>query len=192
MALTVASLAGFPSANTTFQGTAGTPADAATFSFTNGVFTQGGTQYVAGILDYPGVVPSRIFNANNGTGGGGGAGTIPLPTLISITQVSAHGQSIQELPSRSTEATDIVGFGGFIVLLQPALGFQDSGGTGNYWGAAGPQQGNILTAYGNAAFTLTDVPGYTAQTPTTGYPQPQIRIYASMAAILILASTQYG
>lgn len=193
MALTVASLAGFPSANTTFQGSAGTPADAATFSYTNGVFTQGGTQFVAGILDYPGVVPSRIFNANNGTGGGGGVGTIPLPTLVSITQVSAHGQSIQELPSRSTEATDIVGFGGFIIILTPAEPSQDSGGfPGQYpINTLGGYSGG-LTSQANMAITLTDVPGYTAQSPSTGFPQPQIRIFASMAAMLILASTQYG
>lgn len=193
MALTVASLAGFPSANTAFQGSAGTPEDAATFTYTNGVFTQVGTQYVAGILDYPGVVPSRIFTSNNGTGGGGGAGTVPLPTLVSVTQVSAHGQSIQELPSRSTEASDIVGFGGFVIVLTPALPSQDSGGfPGQYpVNILGGYSGG-LTSQNNMSITLTDVPGYTAQSPLTGYPQPQIRIFASMAALLILASTQYG
>lgn len=184
MALTVATLAGFPSSNTAFQATAGTPADAATFSFTSGLYTQSGTQYVAGIVDFAGTGPSRIFYANNGTGGGGGSGTNPLPTLLSVTQVSAHGQSIQELPSRSTEASDAVGYAGFQVLLTPALGFLDSGGTGGYSG--GPTRQN------NLAYTLVDVPGYTAQSPSVGYPQPQMRFFVSMSCLLILASTQYG
>lgn len=187
MALTVATLAGFPSANTVSQRSAGTPAVAATFSFTNGVYTQVGTQYVAGFLDYSGVVPPRIFYANNGTGGGGGLGTTPLPTLVSVTQVLANGQSIQELPSTSFETTPANGFGGFIVVMTPAEPSADSGGqtttANNWWGSS---------TYGTGAGTLTDVPGYTAQSPVVGYPQPQMRFFVSMSTLLILASTQYG
>jgi hypothetical protein len=187
MALTVATLGGFPASNTAFQRSAGTPAVAATFSYTNGVYTQSGTQYVAGFLDYSGVVPPRIFYANNGTGGGGGLGSIPLPTLVSVTQISANGQSIQELPSTSFETTPATGYAGFTVIMTPAEPSADSGGpaasTNNWWGSP---------TYGTGAATLTDVPGYTSQSPSVGYPQPQMRFFVSMSTLLILASTQYG
>src|SRR5258708_28383583 len=111
MALTVAPLAGFPAINSTLQRTAGTPtitAAPALGSYTNGVFTQGGTQFVAGILDSQGINPSRIFLADNNTGSGTTGATIPLPTLVTVTQVSAHAQSIQNLDPPSIMFTDKV------------------------------------------------------------------------------------
>lgn len=184
MALSVASLAGFPSINTTFQRSAGTPTDAATFSFTNGVYTQGSTQYVAGLLDVAGVVPSRLFYASNNTGGAAN-GTVVLPTLVSVTQVSSHGQSIQELPSTTFEVSDNVGYAGFIVVLTPAEPSADSGGSpAGYYGG--------LTNQMIGSETLVNVPGYTTASPSVGYPQPQMRFYVSMSALLILASTSTG
>jgi hypothetical protein len=171
MALSVGSLAGFPSKNTTFQGTAGTPTDAATFAFTNGVYTQSGTQYVAAIIDHAGPAVPRIFGANNGTGPN--TAVEPLPTLISITQVSAHGASIQELPNRNSEVTDAIGYAGFVILLAPATG--------------SPQEGT-----GQGTPVNIQVPGYTNATPTVSYPWPQLRFFVSMATLLVLASTQYG
>src|SRR5258708_21584218 len=131
MALTVATLAGFPALNSTFQRSAGTPTDAATFTFTNGVFTQGATQYVAGLIDQQGINPTRIFFADNNTGGAATGGTVVLPTLVSVTQVSAHGQSIQELPSTTFEVSDAVGYAGFLVIMTPAEPSPDSGGFSN-------------------------------------------------------------
>lgn len=184
MALSVATLAGFPAINTTFQRSAGTPTDAATFSFTNGVYTQSGTQYVAGIIDHQGVNPSRIFFCDNNTGGGT-QGTVVLPTLVSVTQVSAHGQSLQELPSTSFEVSDAVGYAGFVVVLTPAEPSMDSGGTPAGW-SGGPVNKNAITE------TLIQVPGYTTASPTVGYPQPQMRYYVTASALLILASTSTG
>lgn len=184
MALSVATLAGFPAVNTTFQRSAGTPTDAATFTYTSGVYTQVGTQYVAGILDQQGQVPSRIFFADNNTGGGTG-GTQVLPTLVSVTQVSNHGQSIQSLPSTTFEATGALGYGGFIVVITPAEPSMDSGGTPKGW-SGGPTGSNALTS------TLIQVPGYTTASPNAGYPQPQIRYYVSINAMLLLASTSTG
>lgn len=190
MSLSVATLAGFPSVNTTFQRSAGTPTDSATFSFTSGVYTQGGTQYVAGIVDQQGINPSRIFFTDNNTGGGT-VGTVVLPTLVSVTQVSATGSSLQELPSNYNggptynEAANATGYAGFVVLLNAAQPSQDSGGrVGGYSGG--------LTNQDNLAWTLTEVPGYTAQAPTKQYPNPQMRFFVSMNALLILASTSTG
>lgn len=191
MALSVATLAGFPSVNTTFQRSAGSgPTDAATYSFTSGVYTQSGTQYVAGILDQQGINPSRVFFADNGNGAGS-IGTSPLPTLVSVTQVSAHGQSLANFPTNYTnsisynEYTDAVGYSGFVVLLTPAEPSADSGGkVGGYFGGT--------TATANGIYSLTEVPGYTSQAPTKSYPQPQMRFFVTMNALLILASTQYG
>ena len=193
MSLSVATLAGFPALNSTFQRSAGTPTDAATFSFTNGVFTQGGTQYVAAIIDQQGINPTRIFFADNNTGGAATGGTVTLPTLVSITQVSAHGQSIQELPSTSFEVTDAVGFAGFLVVMTPAEPSPDSGG----WSPAGQAQNKAgyyggLNNQNTGANTLIQVPGYTTASPSTGYPQPQLRYYVSFNALLILASTSTG
>ena len=192
MALTVATLAGFPSLNTTFQRSAGTPTVAATFSFTNGLYTQGSTQYVAALIDQQGINPTRVFFADNNTGGATTGGTVTLPTLVSIQQVSAHGQSLQELPSTSFEASDNVGYAGFLVIMTPAEPSADSGGfafagdgylAGRYGGPNNANTGNQ---------TLIAVPGYTNATPSTGYPQPQLRYYVSANALLILASTSTG
>lgn len=191
MALSVATLAGFPSINTTLQRSAGTPTDAATFSFTNGVYTQVGTQYVAGILDQQGVNPSRVFFTDNNTGGGASGATVNLPTLVSVTQVSAHGQSLQELPSNYVggpsynEAADAVGYAGFIVLLNAAVPSADDG----QW----------PLGYNNATLGHANVPGWTSQGGnygvtgvTVGYPNPQMRYFVTMNALLILASTATG
>lgn len=191
MALSVATLAGFPAVNTATQRSAGTPTDAATLTFTSGVYTQAGTQYVAGILDQQGVNPSRIFFADNNTGGGTLGQTVPLPTLVSVTQVTAHGQSLANLPSNYTggpsynEYTDQVGMAGFVVLLNAATPSQDSGGLlGGYFGGLNNQN--------NGVFTLTEVPGYTAQAPNKQYPNPQMRFYVTVNALLIFASTSTG
>lgn len=192
MALSVATLAGYPSLNTTFQRSAGTPTDAATFAFTNGLYTQGATQYVAAILDQQGINPTRIFFTDNNTGGSTTGGTVVLPTLVSVQQVSAHGQSIQELPSTTFEVSDAVGYAGFLVVLTPAEPSMDSGGSAN------ANQGYLAGYYGGPTNqstgdkTLIAVPGYTSATPATGYPQPQMRFYVSMSALLILASTSTG
>lgn len=193
MALSVATLAGFPALNSTFQRSAGTPTDAATFSFTNGVYTQGATQYVAALIDQQGINPTRIFFADNNTGGAATGGTVTLPTLVSVTQVNAHGQSIQELPSTGFEVSDAVGYAGFLVVLTPAEPSPDSGG----WSAAGQTQNKAgyyggLTNQSTGASTLIQVPGYTTASPSTGYPQPQLRYYVSFNALLILASTSTG
>lgn len=202
MALSIATLSGFPAANTTFAsnkvpsfyptgvavtGTSSpSPTVAATYSFTtsttfptNGklVYTQGTTQYVAGIIDSNGVVPARIFTANNGSGYN--QGTQPLPTLNYIIQ-----QTVVD-PYGITE------YGGYTVVLNPAEPGPDSGS---------PSSTGALTVQGNpgtptnypAEPILDSVPGYTSATPSSGYPQPQIVFYVSMAALLILASTQYG
>lgn len=193
MALSVATLAGFPALNSTFQRSPGNPTIAATLSFTNGVYTQVGTQYVAAIIDQQGINPTRIFFADNNTGGAATGGTVPLPTLVSVTQVSAHGQSIQELPSTSFEVTDAVGYSGFVVLLTPAEPSPDSGG----WSPASNTQ-NKAGYYGGATNqdtgnqTLVQVPGYTTASPALGYPQPQMRFFVSFNALLILASTSTG
>jgi hypothetical protein len=86
MALSVAAIAGFPAANSTYQESAGTPVVAAYHSFTSGVYTVSGTVYVAGYLD--GEERGRVFYANNDTGTAGVSPEIGLPTLISITQLS--------------------------------------------------------------------------------------------------------
>lgn len=191
MALSVATLAGFPAINTASQRSAGTPTDSATFSFSSGVYTQVGTQYVAGILDAQGVNPSRIFFADNNTGGGTVGATVPLPTLVSVTQVSAHGQSLANFPSNYpsgpsfNEYTDAVGYAGYVVLLNAAQPSADSGGRiGGYYGGLNNQN--------NGVFTLTEVPGYTAQAPTKQYPNPQMRFFVTANALLILASTSTG
>jgi hypothetical protein len=193
MALSVATLAGFPALNSTFQRSAGTPTDAATFAFTNGVYTQGATQYVAALIDQQGINPTRIFFADNNTGGAATGGTVTLPTLVSVTQVSAHGQSIQELPSTSFEVTDAVGYAGFLVVMTPAEPSPDSGG----WSGAG-QTVNKAGYYGGPTNqstgdqTLIQAYGYVAGNPVQGYPQPQLRYYVSFNALLILASTSTG
>jgi hypothetical protein len=191
MALSVANLAGFPVINTTFQRSAGTPTDAATYSFTNGVYTPGSTVYVAGILDQQGVNPSRIFFSDNGTGGGSTGSTVILPTLVSITQVSANGQSLQELASNYSnsvsynEYANAVGYAGFQVVLNAAIGTSDDG--------------VYPLGYNNATLSHADVPGWTSQGGnynttgvTVGYPNPQMRFYVTMNALLIIASTNVG
>lgn len=194
MSLSVATLAGFPSKNTAFQRSAGTPTDAATFSFTNGVYTPGSTTYIAGFLDAQGVNPSRVFNVDNGTGGATG-GTISLPTLVSITQVSAHGQSLQELASNYSgsisfnEYADAVGYAGFQIIL---AGYPGGGDTGKY--PLG--YNNAITNSGPGNYS--NVPGWVSQggaytgVTTTGYPNPQMRYYVTMHTLLIIASTNVG
>src|SRR5271170_5293236 len=191
MSLSVATLAGFPSINTTFQRSAGnysTTGTAATYAFSSGVYTPTpGTVYVAGLLDQQGVNPSRIFFADNDTGGGT-TGTVHLPTLVSVTQVSAHGQSIQELASNYSnsvsynEYADAVGYAGFVVLLTPA--------------SASSDDGIYPLGYDNAILpSYTNTPGWVSQggaytgTTTTGYPQPQMRFVVTMNAMLIIASS---
>ena len=193
MALSVATLAGFPALNSTFQRSAGTPTDAATFSFTNGLYTQGSTQYVAAIIDQQGINPTRIFFADNNTGGAATGGTVTLPTLVSVQQVSAHGQSIQDLPSTTFEVADNVGYAGFLVIMTPAEPSADSGGfspAGQTQNLAGYYGGKTNQSTGDQ--TLVAVPGYTTASPTVGYPQPQLRYFVSFNALLILASTSTG
>jgi hypothetical protein len=190
MALSIATLAGFPAKNTTFQRSAGTPTDAATYSFTSGVYTPGSTTYVAAILDQQGVQVPRIFGSDNGTGGGSSGSTKVLPTLVSITQVSANGQSLAELPSNYTnsisfnEAANAVGYAGFqIILNMPAA----SGDDGVY-----------PLGYDNATLLNPNTPGWVSQggaytgTVTVGYPNPQTRYYVSMHCLLVIASTNVG
>lgn len=199
MALTVATLAGFPASNTAYAGltestfdssgsqayqaaggldvAAGTPTVAATFAFTANVYTQAGTQYVAGILDKEGVVPSRIFYANNGTGSGGNLGTQPLPTLVSITRnvyVDHIGNTLPE---------------GYVIVLNPAQPGPDAGSPVS---AVSDSLGKTTTTEFPAEPVLIPAQGYTNANPVAGYPQPQIRVLVSTSALLILASTQYG
>jgi len=188
MALSVATLAGYPAINTTFQRSAGTPTDAATYSFTNGVYTAS-TVYVAGILDQQGMNPSRIFECDNNTGGAT-KGTKTLPKLVTITQVSATGSSLQELPSNYSngvsyvESANATGYSGFLIVLNAVQGQQDSG--------------LYPLGYNNATLASSDVPGWTSQggnypnTVTVGYPYPQMRFFVSMSALLIIASTSTG
>jgi hypothetical protein len=196
MALTVWPLGGFPVINTALQRTAGTPTigmNPASGSYTNGVYTQAGTQYVAALIDQQGINPTRVFFADNNTGGATTGGTVPLPTLVSITQVSAHGQSIQELPSTTFEVSDAVGYAGFLVVMTPAEPSPDSGGfsgAGQTQNKAGYFGGPTNQSTGDQ--TLIQAYGYVAGNPVLGYPQPQLRYYVSLNAILIVASTSTG
>jgi hypothetical protein len=201
MSLSIATLSGYPALNTTFQATnfpsfyatgvavgssnSPSPTVAATYSYTssttfptNGsyVYTQSGTQYVAGIIDYAGVVPARLFYANNGSGFN--ANTQPLPTLNYIVQ---HQVTCND---GSTE------YGGYTVVLYPAEPGPDSGQSSTTGDVN--QYGNTtsVTQYSNEPI-LIPAQGYTANNPVSGYPQPQLRFKVSMAALLILSSTQY-
>ena len=188
MSLSVATLAGFPAINTASQRSAGTPTDAATYSFTNGVYTAG-TVYVAGILDQQGVNPSRIFFSDNATGGGT-TGTVNLPKLVSITQVSAHGQSLQELASNYSgsvsynEYADAVGYSGYQLILNAT--------------PASADDGVYPLGFDNATTLNPNAPGWTSQggaytgATTTGYPNPQMRFFVTLNALLIIASTATG
>lgn len=88
MALSVATLNGFPG-----NVPSGSQTDAATFTFTSGVYTPGATTYVAGFLD--GEMRAKLF-------AGGGTGGVGLPTLTSITQVTdpAGGNQVGQLVVR--------------------------------------------------------------------------------------------
>lgn len=198
MSLSVWSLAGFPAINTALQRSAGTPTDSmnpSSGSYTSGVYTQSGTQYIAGILDQQGVNPSRIFFSDNNTGGGTTGATVVLPTLVSITQVSAHGQSLAELPSNYpsgpsyNEYTDQVGYAGFVVLLNAAVATADDG-------VYPLGYDNAITASGPANYA--NVPGWVSQggaytgTVTVAYPNPQMRFFVTANALLIMASTSTG
>lgn len=202
MALTLATLSGFPAVNTTFAsnkvpsfyptGVAVTgtnspsPTVAATYSYststtfpTNGkpVYTQGSTQYVAGIIDSTGIVPARIFYASNGSGYS--SATQPLPTLNYIIQ------------HQYTDPYGITLYEGYSVVLNPAEPGPDSGqsaGTGNI-NQVGASV--AVTQYPNEP-VLVQAQGYGTGSPTATYPQPLMFFKLTMNAILILASTQYG
>lgn len=169
MALSVATLAGFPSSQSALVG--GSPVDAATFTFTNGVYTQGATQYVAGILDKEGVVPSRIFTTN------------PLPTLVSVSLVGISGQSIQEL-NQTSPATSYAGFN--IVMIPGVAGYEEG-----IYPLGYPVGGGTAQFSGAQAWTLQGG-AYTNANAAVGYPQPQLRYFVSFSALLILASTVNG
>jgi len=207
MALSIATLSGFPVANTTFASTkvpsfyptgvavTGTnspsPTVAATYSYSlsstfpyNGkyVYTAGANVWVAGIIDSQGVVPSRIFYANNGSGYY--TSTQPLPTLLNVIQ------------NQYTDPYGLTEYGGYVVTLTPAEPGQDAGspsstGNLNQFGLT-----NATSQFPNEPI-LVPAQGYpsgvgTGPSPTSGYPQPYMTFYVSMAAMLILASTQYG
>lgn len=172
MALSVATLAGFPAVNSALlPGPPPAPTDAATFTFTNGVYTQGSTQYVAGILDREGVVPSRIFTTN------------PLPTLVSVTLVSISGQSIQELMTTAPATS----FAGFNIVMTPGVATSDEG----IYPLGYPVAGGPTGQGGAQAWTLQGG-AYTNANAAVGYPQPQLRFFVSFSALLILASTSTG
>lgn len=202
MALSIATLAGFPAANSVFAstkdpsfyptgvGVTGTnspsPTVAATYTYSlnstfpnNGkfIYTQSGTQYVAGVIDVQGNVPARVFYANNGSGTF--IATQPLPTLNFVEQ------------HQTTDPYGITLYGGYTIVLNPAEPGPDSGqsattGNLNQMGAS-----TAVTQYPNEPI-LVPAQGYTNASPVSGYPQPYIRIRVSPQAMLILASTQYG
>lgn len=192
--LTVAPLGGFPAINTYYQrGFTSTPTiteNPAHGSYTSGVYTQSGTQYVAGILDQQGVNPSRIFFSDNGQGSGSTGATVNLPTLVTITQVNAHGQSLQELATNYSssvsynEYADVVGYAGFVVVLNATPGTSDDG--------------VYPLGYDNATMSHPNTPGWVSQggaytgTTTTAYPNPQMKFFVTLNAMLILASTATG
>jgi hypothetical protein len=204
MALTVAPLGGFPAINTYYQSSTGGKSSGtgptitenpAHGSYTSGVYTQSGTQYVAGILDQQGVNPSRIFFSDNGQGSGSTGATVVLPTLVSVTQVSAHGQSLQELASNYSssvsfnEYADMVGYAGFQIILNAAVASADDG-------VYPLGFDNAVNNSGSANYANT--PGWVSQggaytgTTTVGYPNPQMRFFVTLNAMLILASTSTG
>lgn len=208
MALTIASLAGFPAINSAFASTkvptfyptgvgvtgsnSPSPTVAATYSYststtfpTNGkqVYTQGSTQYVAGIIDQQGQVPARIFYSNNGSGNYSNTTQI-LPTLNYIIQ------------NQYTDPYGFTEYGGYVVVLTPAEPGPDSGqsattGNVNQFGAS-----TAVTQYPNEPI-LIPAQGYptgtgTGPSPTSGYPQPLLQYPVTNYALLLLASTQYG
>jgi hypothetical protein len=193
MALSVWPLGGFPAINTYYQRSAGTPTvteDPAHSSYTSGVYTPGSTTYVAAILDQQGVNPSRVFFSDNTTGSGSTGSTVKLPTLASITQVSAHGQSLQELETNYSNSVsynayvDEVGYAGFLIVLNASPGTSDDG--------------IYPLGYDNATLANPNTPGWVSQggaytgATTTGYPNPEMRFYVTMNAILLIASTNVG
>jgi hypothetical protein len=189
MALTVAPLAGFPAINTFYQRTAGTPTiteNPAHGSYTSGVYTQSGTQYVAAILDAQGINPSRVFFADNDTGSGTTGATVVLPKLVSVTQVSAHGQSIQNLDPSTFMYQDKIGYAGFVVVLNATPASADDGVY-----PLGYDNATVLEPSNTPGWT-TQGGAYTNAAVTVGYPNPQMRFFVSMQAMLILASTSTG
>lgn len=198
MALSVWSLAGFPAINTAYQRSAGTPTDAAnpaSGSYTAGVFTASANTYVAAIVDQQGINPTRIFFADNNTGGGT-TGTVVLPQLVTITQVSAHGQSLANFPTNYSgsvsynEAADAVGYAGFQLVLNATPAGPDSGvyplGFNNAVSGAGPAN------YANTPGWTSQGGAYTNAAITVGYPNPQMRFFVTANALLIIASTSTG
>jgi hypothetical protein len=99
MALTVAYLSSYPQ-----FGPAPTQTYAATYTFTNGLYTQSGTQYVAGYLD--GENRAKFFYTDGAT--------IALPKLVTITQIS-------QVDSAGTTKT-----GDFVVTLSYTAGSPDA------------------------------------------------------------------
>jgi len=201
MTLSVSFLSGWPPQNTTFaeskvpsfyptgvsMGGTNSPAPTisapysytlSTTSPTAGQYTyvQSGTQYVAGIIDREGVVPSRIFLANNGSGSYQ-SGTVALPTLNYIVQQQTVGWD------GTTE------YGGYKVVLNATAGSLEDGvyplGYTEPWNA---QLGQGQT--GPTAWTLQGG-AYTNANAATGYPNPQMVFYVSMSAALLLSTTQY-
>lgn len=202
MALSIATLSGFPAVNTTFAsnkvptfyptGVAVTgtnspsPTVAATYSYSTSttfpttgkpVYTQSGTQYVAGIIDAQGIVPARIFYASNGSGYS--SATQPLPTLNYIVQ------------HQYVDPYGITQYEGYSIVLNPAEPGPDSGqssttGNTNQFGAS-----TAVTQYPNEPI-LVQAQGYGTGSPASSYPQPLMFFKVTMNALLILASTQYG
>lgn len=97
MSLSVATLAGYPA----FLA-GNSPTDAATYSFTSGVYTPGSTTYVAGFMD--GEMRAKLF-------AGAGSGGVGLPTLTSVTEVLD--------PAGGTQ------IGQFVVRIAPQAGSPD-------------------------------------------------------------------
>jgi hypothetical protein len=204
MSLAIQPLSGWPSVNTAFMSskipnqiipgapgtssTAGTPTVAAPYSYTLSttfpyagkyVYTPGSTTYVMGIIDYAGVVPARIFAANNGNGSYAGS-TQPLPTLNYIIQ------------NQVTASDGTTEYGGYVIVLTPAEPGPDSGSPSS---PIVTKEGNSGASTGTGNYpvepVLVQVPGYTTATPSGVYPQPEMVFYVSMGALLLTSTTQY-
>jgi hypothetical protein len=200
--LTAIFLSGWPVANTAFQSTkvpsfyptglttsgsnSPVPTNAAPYSYTlsttfptNGqyVYTPGSTLYIAAILDKEGVVPARIFGANNGTGSYVSSTAQALPTLDYIIQL------------QTTAWDGTTEYGGYKVVITP----------NSLTGSAGNPSGAVLTETGQTAPVtqypsepvLVQVPGYTTASPSGNMPQPEMVFQVSMSACIITSTTAY-
>jgi hypothetical protein len=202
MSLAVQPLSGFPAVNTAFvsgflpnqivpgapgsSSTPGTPTIAAPYSYSTSttfpnvgkkVYTPGSTTYIFGIIDAAGVVPARLFTANNGTGSyAGAAQSLPQLSYIIQNQVTASDGS--------------TGYGGYTVVLTPAEPGRDAGTPSS---PIVTKEGNATASAGTSSYpqepVLVQVPGYGTSTPSGVYPQPQMVFYVSMDAILITSTT---